>query len=452
MSDHPARDLGPVIDSEMCVGCGACLMADPELDLVLDPDSLCYRPTTVGNPAAAAVCPAIEVDFTRLHQFVFPDSQVGAHGVVEKVVLAQSTDEARNLAASSGGLIKEMLHSLLSRDDIDGVIALDEVSGLDYRMRLVTRPEEIDQLPGSIYHAVRLDDGLRLLEDRPGRYVVVGIPCQLEGMYNYISQLRPDLMERVAMTVGLLCGWLYSHHAVNAIAKFKRFNPADINHVAYRGGGPVGKLRIVTPERELAIGRRVSFDYQVAFDRSFNTARCHLCINHSNFLADVVVGDAWLPSTVTTRTGISLVICRTAQSVEVLDSLAEQGRIVLTDGAVDDVTQSQTGRVVFGDFAYAYADYLGSIGAHRPIMVGPNRIEERLRPRAEAAKFAKELTRKRGLQRQRRYRYLWLRKATKELPKHLKRYVVWFFVRVLRVKTLLGQRSEPSRDEMAAFR
>ena len=85
----------------------------------------------------------------------------------------------------------------------------------------------------------------------------------------------------------------------------------EITDISYRGGGPVGKLRIDTGEGKVAVSRRVDFGYQVAFDRHFNTPRCHLCINHRNFLADIVVGDAWLPSTVMTKTGISLLISRT---------------------------------------------------------------------------------------------------------------------------------------------
>jgi hypothetical protein len=34
-------------------------------------------------------------------------------------------------------------------------------------------------------------------------------------------------------------------------------------------------------------------------------------VNHSNYLADIVVGDAWLPSTVASTTGVSLLVCRT---------------------------------------------------------------------------------------------------------------------------------------------
>ncbi|HEC08495.1 MAG TPA: hypothetical protein ENI86_02875 [Acidimicrobiales bacterium] len=445
-------DLRGVIDSGMCTACGACLAADPGLDLEMDPSKLVYRPTGVGDERAAGVCPAIAVDFPWLHSKVFPGRQVTPHGVVDSVLLAQSTDIDRNLKASSGGLIKEMLAELLLRSDIDGVIALDEVAGLEYRERLVTDIEDVDRLPGSIYHAVRLDDTLRILREQPGRYVLVGIPCQFEGLYTYIHRHEPELADRIALTVGLLCGWLYSHHSIRAISQYKKVDPDDITHIAYRGGGPVGKLRMVTPERTVTVGRRVDFSYQVAFDRSFNNTRCHVCVNHSNFLADIVVGDAWLPSTVTTRSGISLLICRTPEARSLVDDLEDSGRIVLTEASVEEITESQTHRVVFGDFAYAYADYRRALGLHTPDMFGPNHAETRPAAEDAVAHFHKELVRKQELQARGDYRFLWWRKATKELPRHLKKYLDWFLVRVLRIKSLKGERQELSRDDMAVFR
>jgi hypothetical protein len=108
--------------------------------------------------------------------------------------------------------------------------------------------------------------------------------------------------------------------------------------------------------------------------------------------------------------------------------------------------------VVFGDFAYAYMDYLEELGVHHPDMVGPNRSEARLSPRKDVARFHRELTRKLELQWARRYRFLRLRKATVELPKHVKKYLDWFFVRILRVKSLTGQRKEVSRGQLRDFR
>ena len=445
-------NLAPVIESGMCIGCGACVAAEPELSLRVDEVSQIWQPDAAGGEAAASVCPAVHVDFDRLHEVVFPAQAVGVHGVVEAVVLAQSTNEVRNKAASSGGLIKELLLELLGSGEVDGIIALTEVQGLEYEPRLITELAEVDQLPGSIYHHISFENALRILAERPGRYAVVAIPCQLEGMYAYLTQHRPDLFDRVAVTIGLLCGWLYNHHSLRAIAHFKRISFDDIKRVSYRGGGPVGKLRINTGERAIGVSRRVDFDYQVAFDRSFNTARCHLCINHSNFLADIVIGDAWLPSTLMTRTGISLVICRKTGSRALLQRLVDAGKVVASDVTTDEIVESQTRRVVFGDFAYAYADYLRSIGRHVPDMVGPNRAAAELAEREVVAAFDRELQIKVALQRAGRYRRLWWRKATVEFWSLAKRYLSWFFVRVLRIKSLTGRRDEVAREKTSIFR
>lgn len=447
------KDLSAVLETGMCIGCGACVAADPELELVFDDRNQIWQPSGPGGEVAAGVCPAVQVDFEDLHRRLFPNQVPDVHGIVEKVYLAQSTNFERNLAASSGGLIKELMHELLEHHQVDGVIALTHIAGLRYEPRLITELEQIDRLPGSIYHHLPFDNALRLLREGEGkRYVLVAIPCQLEGIYTYIFKHEPALADRIHTTIGLLCGWLYNHHSLRALASYKGVDFEDVVGATYRGGGPVGKLRLQTKEGEIAVSRRIDFDYQVAFDRSFNTPRCHVCINHSNFLADVVVGDAWLPSTVTTRTGISLVVCRKAGSAGLIDGLVEQGRVIATEVTVDEITESQTRRVVFGDFAYAYADYLKKVGEHCPEMTGPNRKAARLVDPEVVERFHLELKQKLELQRERRYRRLWWRKATIEFPRLAVRYLKWFFVRVLKIKSVLGMRKEVSREKLSIFK
>jgi coenzyme F420 hydrogenase subunit beta len=446
------QDLQGVIDASMCIGCGACVLVDPTLKLELDPKKLIYQPSHASNAAAAAVCPAVQVDFAGLQNRIFPGSEQTPYGVVHSVLLAQSTDYRRNVKASSGGLVKELLRHYLAREDVDGALALGHVGGIDFETRLVTDPEEVDRLPGSIYHNLEQSKALRLLHELDGRYILVAIPCQLEGIYSYIYQQAPELAQKIHTTIGLLCGWQYSHHALRAIAEFKGVDYDKITDISFRGDGPVGKLRIWTGERQVSAGRRVDFDYQVAFDRSFNTPRCHTCINHSNFLADIVVGDAWLPSTVATRTGVSLLICRKPGVDEAVRTMVREGTIKVTDVSTAEVLESQKRRVVFGDFAYAYSAYLDRIGVHHPDMIGPNFTAARLAAQKDVERFHRELTTKLRLQWARRYRLLRLRKATVELPPHLKKYLDWFFVRVLRIKSLTGQRKEIPRDQLQDFR
>jgi coenzyme F420-reducing hydrogenase beta subunit len=445
-------DLSGVLAESLCIGCGACAMVDETVELRLDPRKLIFEPSHASNAAAAAVCPAVQVDFAGLQVKLFPDQTPSDYGVVTSVMLAQSTDLDRNMKASSGGLIKELLRHQLSQPDVDGAIALSHVDGLDFQPRLITDVDEVDSLPGSIYHNLAQPRAIELLEQHEGRFVLVAIPCQLEGIWQYVFTHAPHLRERIHSTIGLLCGWQYSHHALKAICSFKGLDHDAITDVSYRGGGPVGKLRITTPQKSVAVSRRVDFGYQVAFDRSFNTPRCHHCINHSNFLADIVVGDAWLPSTVMTKTGISLLINRSPAADATIRALADAGRLQIAEVTTEEIKESQTRRVVFGDFAYAYTDYVAEQGKHVPVMIGPNRNAARLADEKDVAFFRTELERKLELQWAGRYRYLWGRKATKELRRFLMRYVEWFLVRVVKIKSLLGRRQEVSKEKISIFR
>lgn len=446
------KDLSGVIESGMCIGCGACEMADSSVRVSLSPSRLIYEPETPGGQAAADVCPAVAVDYAGLQEYLFPGATVGPFGVVRSVHLSQSTTTSRNMAASSGGLIKELLRHLLSTRQIDGVIALDHVDGIEFGARLVQTPDDVDTLPGSIYHNLKQTSALKLLQETPGRLAIVAIPCQLEGLYAWVKKFAPDLRSRISLSIGLLCGWQYSHHSIHAMGEYLGYNPDDISDISYRGGGPVGKLTVTTRDGEqFTASRRVDFGYQVAFDRHFNTSRCHVCINHSNFLADIVVGDAWLPSTVFTKTGISLVVCRTEFAESTLQSLVDAGHCVSIQVGEDEIRESQTERVVFGEFAYAYADYLREIGLHTPQLDGPNKGFGTLKPRRQVAKFHRELIRKQSLMAARRYKYMKVRKATLELRGYIMRYVRWFMVRILRVKSLSGQRKEIPRDRFEGF-
>jgi coenzyme F420-reducing hydrogenase beta subunit len=427
-------DLSDVIANSLCIGCGACAHADPSIELRLDPEKLIIEPSHAGGRAAAEVCPAVRVDFDGLHRLLFPGATADAYGVVHSVMLAQSTDANRNLRASSGGLIKELLIELLSQEDVDGAIVLGHVSGLDFRPKVITEPEEVDLLPGSIYHNLPKDRVLDILRSREGRFVVVAIPCELEGIYNYIFANEPHLRERIHTTIGLLCGWQYSWHSIRALCQYKGVDPDRIVDISYRGDGPIGKLRIWTDDgAEHTTNRRIDFGYQVAFDRTFNTPRCHLCINHANFLADIVVGDAWLKSTLSTKRGISLIINRRHESDRLMRALEQKGRVVTSEVTVNEIRESQKPRIAFGDFAYSYAEYLREIGVAAPEMVGPNRSAATLAPRREVERFHGELNRKLQLQWAQRYRYLYWRKATKEFGRFVGRYWDWFRHRVLRV-------------------
>lgn len=435
MSGAPRQDLSPVLSGRWCIGCGACAAADSNLTLELSTSNRIYEPDGPGNSAAREVCPAVEVDYAGLHAWRFPGREVSAHGVVETVLLAQSVNAERNLKASSGGLIKELLLGLLARPDIDGAIVLAAQGGIDFAPVLIRDAAEVDALPGSVYHSVPYAEAFKLLHDNVGRFVVVGIPCQLEGLYSYIRQQAPELAPRVAFTLGIICGWLYTHRALDAMRAFKGVD-SPITSIAYRGDGPVGPLAIDCEDgTRLRINRRSDLDYMVAFDRSFNINRCHVCVNHVNWLADIAVGDAWLARTAATTSGVSIVIARSAQGSALLDALVADGRLRTAPAGVEDIVESQSRGLVFGDAAYAYQDLLRAQGRFVPALKGPNRARAELLPQARMAAFDRELAIKACLQAAGAYRQLWMRKLLRDCWSYALRFISKRVQRALRRKS-----------------
>ncbi|MDD9938816.1 MAG: Coenzyme F420 hydrogenase/dehydrogenase, beta subunit C-terminal domain [Myxococcales bacterium] len=416
VDDVRRADLTDVLAGNLCVACGACTAADSTIQLRLHPDKLMYEPDGVGGADAAAVCPSVEVDYAALQAQLFPNAEMTPFGVVESIMLAQSTNRARNLRASSGGLIKELLLELLAIPEVDGVIALTHLEGLRFEPELVRQAEGIDRLPGSIYHSISFERALRLLEDNDGRFVLVAIPCQLEGIYNYVTKRRPELLERIYTTVGLICGWTYTHHALRAICSYAGVDFDQLTGVSYRGEGPVGPLRLSLADgTQHDIQRRNNPDYATAFDRSYNLPRCHLCVNHLNVLAEFVVGDAWLKRVAGTETGVSILMARTARAHRVFESMAADGRIRLAPSGEEDIVESQSRNFAYGDSAYDYARYLTRTGARPPLLRGPGMAQVRAGALEDPAGFHRQLWTKIAMQQRGDYRLLQLRKTIERM-------------------------------------
>lgn len=409
------EDLGKVIDNSLCIACGACLAVDPTLSLHLNSNTMLFEPSGKGDSLAAGVCPSIDVDYSDLQSRIFGHIEVKPLGVIDSLALAQSANRTRNFNASSGGLIRELLSYLLAQKDVDGAIVLSHSGGLNFEPDLIRDNKNIDELPGSIYHMVSFAKTFQILSNNCGRFVVVATPCQLEGIYNFIFQHKPELKDRIHTTIGLMCGWTFNFHSLRAISAYKGLRFDKIENVSYRGQGKTGDLVITTPDKTARINRKLDLDYMVAFDRSFNSPRCHICVNHVNLLADIVVGDAWLESTKDSKAGVSLLICRTPSLSDIIRTLHERKLIHLTKAEEANIHESQSRNLVFGDFAYSYAQYLKNIGEYCPNLHGPNYYEATKVPDKEIERFHKELQIKLNMQGTKKYRRMWWRKLILEL-------------------------------------
>jgi len=441
-----------VIKDDLCIACGACSMADDDIKIVLNKTTGLFEPQTSKDISDFNYCPSVKVDYVELQNKIFGSKPDSIFGVVDSVFLAQSKDFQRNNKASSGGLIKEIGSYYYEKySESDGIIALGENDGLDYSAKLIRSFKEFDNLPGSIYHQINFQDGLKLLKNVKNTAGLVAIPCVLEGIYNYIFSKEPDLIKKINLTIGLLCGWTYSHKSIDAMKQYHKIEE-KVDNISYRGNGPIGKLRIKTKNDSKEYSRRVNFSYQVAFDRSFNSPRCLVCVNHSNFLAEIVIGDAWLPSTVFTKTGISLVITRTKKATEIIKQMKKNNQIECLEVSTEEIIASQSDNIVSNSKAMERIEYLKSKNFFVPEFNLDNTVFTKNSFSNKTKKEMENIRKKRRHIANNRYRLLYFRKLFVELPSFLKRYTSWFSKRILRIESIKGSRKEIPFKKLKIFK
>lgn len=372
---HPA--ILDVVEHDQCIACGACVSACPNdavapvfhLGRGAHEVAIVDAQACIGCPAPCDdVCPSLQVDLRELLGDRVPDDQpVARVGPVEEVLLAASPEHRDNGVSSSGGIVRALIVAALAEGT--PVVCLADDNGTQ-SVETLLDPDDIDRVPGSIYHSVSFAGAIEALAAAPRPALLVSTPCQLEGIVGYIHRVDPSLEDRIALRVGLICGWMYTHHSLTAFQHYKGVE-GDVTAAAYRGEDEAGRLKLTIDgvqhdwsRREFATtGDRL--DYQASFSRYANRARCRVCEDHLNVLADIAVGDAWLERKQGEK--LSIVVLRTPTGRRAFEQLAQSGAIEVESGTIDDIRESQSDRLVDGDEARALGAWLREGGAVSPV-------------------------------------------------------------------------------------
>jgi coenzyme F420 hydrogenase subunit beta len=302
------RSLSKIIDGGLCHRCGSCVGICPTGVLGLDKNDY----PAVHNLSACTdcdlcvkVCPGDEFDIHQAYKKTFNTEAdvTSTHGHFLDSYISYSTDPDIRERSTSGGLVTALLLNMMRRKEIDGaVVIVSDPDQLWKGKSIVARTEEeILSAMKSKYAISPTNSVFGEIRNIPGKYALVGLPCQIHG-FQKAAELDQRLKERVVLTIGLFCHAAVEHEALKIIWG----SLGDKIRTAKRYISRVGK-HPGTPHLEMHDGslypvyfgdkrgyRPSSMEVINIVYRLYTPARCLTCFDASAEFADIAVGDPWM--------------------------------------------------------------------------------------------------------------------------------------------------------------
>ena len=340
------RSLSRIISDGLCHRCGSCIGICPTKVLGLDGESY----PQVKNLSACTdcdlcvkVCPGDEFDVHEASRRLFgaEANLTDIHGHFSEACIAYATDPDVRERSTSGGLVTALLLYLLEQKLIDGALVISSDSEVLWKGKAVVARSRDELLAAmkSKYAITPTNAGFAEIREVPGRYAIVGLPCQIHG-YVKAAELDERIRERVVLTIGLYCHAAVEHEAFKIIWKSLGERATRARRFISRIGKHPG-----TPHLELDDGslypvyfgeaqgyRPSSMEVINIIYRLYTPARCLTCFDASAEFADIAVGDPWMAppkDEVDFLEGWSFALARTERGRKVLADAVQAGQVRL---------------------------------------------------------------------------------------------------------------------------
>lgn len=350
----------------LCIGCGVCAGVCPagKIEMVLG-EGGSYQAVSAAQDCSEKcglcerVCPFSHTEHNEdsigkslyAHQpGVGHNSQCGYYLSCQT---GYCSDLEQRLNSASGGVATLFLKRLSADAAVDRAVCVTRSPGKAplFRYSIVDNASDLDSAAKSAYYPVELSDVLREIIRSDARYAIVCLPCVAKAIR--LAQMQiPSLRERIVSVLGLVCGHQVSSHFAEYAGELAGAPREAINEVVFRTkdaslpATELGTLVRWTNAEGGCSERTVLWSDGVGEAWSchwFTSEPCFYCDDVFAECADVVFMDAWLPQYTKDYRGTSLVIVRSEDARNTLNSALAGGNLCSSDVDLDRVQESQNG-------------------------------------------------------------------------------------------------------------
>lgn len=337
----------------LCTGCGTCIALCPNnaLSLEFDKKKGVYIPhldisKCNGCCLCMKICPGKEVNFRELNQQVFGKEQYNKlTGYYLNCYSAYSNYYDIRYNSSSGGILTQILISAIEEGRIDGALVtrMKKENPLEPEPFIATTKNEIIEASKSKYCPVPANIALREIinSEKGERFAVVGLPCHIHGIRKAES-VNKRLKEKIVLHLGIYCSINHNFLAQDYLLNFFNINKEEIVKFDYRGEGSLGYggMTIYLKDKNKKFYPYLLY-WSKILKSYFIPWRCTLCSDQLCELADISIGDLWIPEFSNDEIGTSSVIARTKEANDLLNEMCSKNDIDLKPIEMEKIIESQ---------------------------------------------------------------------------------------------------------------
>jgi coenzyme F420 hydrogenase subunit beta len=336
-----------VVETGLCTGCAACVMACPRDVLEYD-HSETYHPYNVelttafddcthgqrGCDICTRACPrfrAWEVD-ADLALFGRARRVEEVSGISRGVWLVRATDPEVLEQGQDGGLVSALLIWSLDSGRIEGALTsrLSTTRLWDCEPFLATTRQEVLEAAGSRYTYAANPLAMRQAEERGLKHLaLVGMSCQASINGTLAARRVNKYARRIELTIGLLCSKSFEYEGM------RRILTEDY-------GIPLEDVAKVNIKGRFQVWRRSTGELvEIPLKRMQEATRagCRLCPDFAAEHADISAGGLGQ------RDGWTLTVVRTARGEEWLEAARQAGVVTVRPGAEDPAAIALMGKL-----------------------------------------------------------------------------------------------------------